>query len=148
MAKKITAVVKVQLKAGQATPAPPLGPALGQHGANIMMFVKEYNARTEKMIGQIVPVEITIYADRSFTFITRTPPASQLLLKALGKEKGSGAALREKVGVKSFVFRGSQSNRHRHRHKEHQRSAMNDWFERGKCASNFYPGSRQFHYVN
>ena len=99
MAKKITAVVKVQLKAGQATPAPPLGPALGQHGANIMMFVKEYNARTEKMIGQIVPVEITIYADRSFTFITRTPPASQLLLKALGKEKGSGAALREKVGV-------------------------------------------------
>ncbi|MSQ26126.1 MAG: 50S ribosomal protein L11 [Dehalococcoidia bacterium] len=99
MAKKVKAVVKVQLKAGQATPAPPLGPALGQHGANIMMFVKEYNARTEKMTGQIVPAEITIYEDRSFTFVTRTPPASQLLLKAMGKEKGSGAALREKVGV-------------------------------------------------
>ena len=97
MAKKVSAVVKVQLPAGKATPAPPLGPALGQHGANIMQFVKEYNARTATMGDVVVPAEITIYDDRSFTFITKTPPASILLIKAAGVEKGSGAVPREKA---------------------------------------------------
>ena len=101
MAKKISAVVKVQLPAGKATPAPPLGPALGQHGANIMQFVKEYNARTASMDGQVVPAEITIYEDRSFTFVTKTPPASQLLLKAAGIEKGSGTVPKDKAGTVS-----------------------------------------------
>ncbi len=99
MAKKVTAVVKVQLKAGEATPAPPLGPALGQHGANIMAFVKEYNAKTSSQSGQIIPAEITIYDDRSYTFITKTQPASDLLKKAAGIEAGSGNPLREKVGA-------------------------------------------------
>ena len=99
MAKEIIAIVKVQLQAGAATPAPPLGPALGQHGANIMQFVKDYNAKTAAMAGQVIPAEITIFSDRSFTFITKTPPASELLKKAAGVEKGSGDTPREKAGV-------------------------------------------------
>ena len=96
--KKITAVVKLQLPAGKATPAPPVGPALGQHGANIMEFVKQFNAASASMGDAIVPVEITIFSDRSFTFITKTPPASYLIRKAAGLEKGSGKSGREKVG--------------------------------------------------
>lgn len=102
MAKKIAGIVKLQLPAGAATPAPPLGPALGQHGANIMGFVKEYNAATADKAGQVIPVEITIYADRSFTFITRTPPASYLIKKAAGIEKGSGVPDKNKVGTLSW----------------------------------------------
>ena len=90
MAKKIKAIVKLQIQAGKATPAPPVGPALGQHGVNIMGFCKDYNDRTKSFEGSIVPVEITIFEDRSFTFITKTPPASDLLKKALNIEKGSG----------------------------------------------------------
>ncbi|MBM3959807.1 MAG: 50S ribosomal protein L11 [SAR202 cluster bacterium] len=89
MAKKVQAVVRLQIPAGQATPAPPVGPALGQHGVNIMSFVKEYNERTGKLAGSVVPVVITIYADRSFTFETKSPPASDLLKKAAKLEKGS-----------------------------------------------------------
>ena len=88
--RKLTAVIKLQIKAGVATPAPPVGPALGQHGVNIMEFCKQYNAATESQRGQVVPVEISVYEDRSFTFITKTPPAARLLLKAAGVEKGSG----------------------------------------------------------
>ena len=90
MAKKIKAIVKLQIQAGKATPAPPVGPALGQHGVNIMGFCKDYNDRTKSMEGSIVPVEITVFEDRTFTFITKTPPASDLLKKALSIEKGSG----------------------------------------------------------
>jgi large subunit ribosomal protein L11 len=96
--KKINAVVKVQLQAGQATPAPPVGTALGPHGVNIMEFCKQYNAATEAQRGNVIPVEITIYEDRSFTFITKTPPAAQLILKAAGVEKGSGEPHKTKVG--------------------------------------------------
>lgn len=99
MAKKVLGIVKLQLQAGAATPAPPVGPALGQHGANIMQFVKEYNAATASQAGAIVPVEITIFADRSFSFITKTPPASYLIKKAAGIEKGSGVPHKEKVGT-------------------------------------------------
>jgi large subunit ribosomal protein L11 len=88
--KKLAAVIKLQIQAGAAIPAPPVGPALGQHGVNIMEFCKAYNAATESQRGQIVPVEISVYEDRSFTFITKTPPAARLLLKAAGVEKGSG----------------------------------------------------------
>lgn len=98
MAKKIAGIVKLQLPAGAATPAPPVGPALGQHGANIMGFVKEYNAATASQAGAIIPVEITIYADRSFTFVTKTPPASYLVKKAAGIDKGSGVPHKDKVG--------------------------------------------------
>lgn len=98
MAKKVKAVVKLQLPAGKATPAPPVGPALGQHGVNIMAFCKEYNARTANMAGSIIPVEITIYTDQSFTFVLKTPPASDLLKKAAGIEKGSAEPNRVKVG--------------------------------------------------
>ena len=98
MAKKELAKIKLQLPAGQANPSPPVGPALGQHGVNIMEFCKAYNAKTQDKAGLIVPVEITVYADRSFSFITKTPPASVLLLKAAGLEKGSGEPNREKVG--------------------------------------------------
>lgn len=91
MAKKVKAIVKLQIQAGKATPAPPVGPALGQHGVNIMGFCKEYNDRTKSFEGSIVPVEITIFEDRTFTFVTKTPPASDLLKKALNIEKGSGA---------------------------------------------------------
>ena len=92
MAKKVKAVIKLQIPAGQANPAPPVGPALGQHGINIMAFCKEYNERTSKQTGSIIPVEITVYEDRSFTFITKTPPTTDLLKKAVAVEKGSGAA--------------------------------------------------------
>src|SRR6266545_3597354 len=91
MAKKIRAIIKLQLQAGQATPAPPVGPALGQHGANIMAFCKEYNERTARDAGSIIPVEIIVFEDRSFTFVLKTPPASDLIRKALGIEKGSRA---------------------------------------------------------
>ena len=98
MAKKVKAIVKLQIQAGKATPAPPVGPALGQHGVNIMGFCKEYNERTKSLEGSIVPVEITIFEDRTFTFITKTPPASDLLKKALNIEKGSGATPTTTVG--------------------------------------------------
>jgi len=98
MAKKVAAVVKLHVPAGKASPAPPVGTALGQHGINIMAFCKDYNARTASQVGQIVPVEITIYADRSFTFVTKTPPASDLLKKSAGVEKGSSDPAGEKVG--------------------------------------------------
>jgi large subunit ribosomal protein L11 len=98
MAKKILAVVRLQIPAGKATPAPPVGPALGQHGVNIMEFCKAYNERTAAMVGTIVPVEITVYADRTFSFITKTPPAAVLLRQAAGIEKGSGEPNKTKVG--------------------------------------------------
>ena len=98
MAKKLRAIIKLQLQAGKATPAPPVGPALGQHGVNIMGFVKEYNARTANQAGTIVPVHISVYEDRSFTFLTRTPPASDLLRKAAQVEKGAADPVRGKVG--------------------------------------------------
>ena len=98
MAKKITGYIKLQIPAGQATPAPPVGPALGQHGVNIMEFCKTFNARTAKDQGLIIPVVITVYSDRTFTFITKTPPASILLLKAAGLQKGSGVPNKTKVG--------------------------------------------------
>ena len=97
MAKKVIAVIKLQIPAGQANPAPPVGPALGQHGVNIMEFCKAYNARTQAQTGTVVPVEISVYEDRSFTFITKTPPAAVLLKQAAGVEKGSGEPNREKV---------------------------------------------------
>src|SRR5688572_13957808 len=99
MARKVRAVVRLQINAGKATPAPPIGPALGQHGINIMGFVKEYNERTASQIGSIVPVDITIFDDRSFTFITKTPPASDLLKKAAGIDKGSGSPRAQKVAT-------------------------------------------------
>jgi len=99
MAKKVKAIVKLQIQAGKATPAPPVGPALGQHGVNIMGFCKDYNDRTKSFEGSIVPVEITVFEDRSFTFITKTPPASDLLKKALGIEKGSGATPTQIAGT-------------------------------------------------
>jgi large subunit ribosomal protein L11 len=95
--KKLAAVIKLQIQAGAANPAPPVGPALGQHGVNIMEFCRQYNAATESQRGQIVPVEISVYADRSFTFVTKTPPAARLLLKAAGVEKGSGEPHKTKV---------------------------------------------------
>ena len=99
MAKRVKAVIKLQIPAGQANPAPPVGPALGQHGINIMAFCKEYNERTAAQAGTIIPVEITVFDDRSFTFITKTPPTSDLLKKALGVEKGSGASGQERIGM-------------------------------------------------
>jgi len=98
VAKKVKAIIKLQITAGKANPAPPVGPALGQHGLNIMAFCKEYNERTANQEGSIIPVEITVFEDRSFTFITKTPPATDLLKKALGLEKGSTGAGHEKVG--------------------------------------------------
>jgi len=98
MAKKVKAIVKLQIAAGKANPAPPVGPALGQHGVNIMAFCKEYNAKTADQVGTIVPVEITIYQDLSFTFQLKTPPVTELLKKAAGVEKGSAAPNRDKVG--------------------------------------------------
>jgi large subunit ribosomal protein L11 len=96
--KKVAALIKLQINAGQATPAPPIGPALGQHGVNIMEFCKAYNAKTEGERGSVIPVEITVYEDRSFTFITKTPPASELIKKAAGVPKGSGEPHKTKVG--------------------------------------------------
>ena len=99
MAKKVSGYIKLQIPAGQATPAPPVGPALGQHGVNIMEFCKTFNARTQGQQGLIIPVVITVYSDRSFTFITKTPPAAVLLLKAAGLQKGSGVPNKTKVGT-------------------------------------------------
>lgn len=98
MAKKIRGYVKLQLPAGKATPAPPVGPALGQHGIALMQFCKEYNERTQQMAGQIIPVVITVYEDRSFTFVTKTPPAADLLRKAAGIQKGAGNPKADRVG--------------------------------------------------
>ncbi|MNX71148.1 50S ribosomal protein L11 [compost metagenome] len=98
MAKKVTGLIKLALPAGKANPAPPVGPALGQHGVNIMDFCKNYNAQTADKAGQIIPVEITVYEDRSYTFVLKTPPTSQLVMKAAGAEKGSGTPNKEKVG--------------------------------------------------
>ena len=98
MANKVIGFIKLQIQAGQANPAPPVGPALGQHGVNIMDFCKAFNAETQDKMGDVIPVEITVYADRSFTFITKTPPASRLILKAAKIAKGSGEPNREKVG--------------------------------------------------
>ena len=95
--KKVTGLIKLQIKAGEANPAPPVGPALGQHGVNIMDFCKAYNAETESQRGQVIPVEITVYEDRSFSFVTKTPPAARLILKAAGVEKGSGVPHTNKV---------------------------------------------------
>ncbi len=97
MAKKVRAIIKLQIQAGKATPAPPVGPALGQHGVNIMAFVKEYNERTASQAGTVVPVHITIFEDRSFTFVTKSPPASEFLRQAADLEKGSARPLHEKV---------------------------------------------------
>ena len=97
--KKLAAIIKLQIQAGAATPAPPVGPALGQHGVNIMEFCKAYNAATESQRGDIVPVEISVYEDRTFTFITKTPPAARLILKAAGVEKGSGTPHTVKVAT-------------------------------------------------
>ena len=99
MAKKVIGLIKLQIEAGKATPAPPVGPALGQHGVNIMGFVKEYIERTSSQAGSIVPVEITVYEDRSFDFIAKSPPASDLLRKAAGVEMGSGNPLIDKIAV-------------------------------------------------
>ena len=96
--KKVTGLIKLQIKAGAANPAPPIGPALGQHGVNIMEFCKAYNAATESQRGNVIPVEITVYEDRSFTFITKTPPAAELIKKAAGVPKGSGEPHKTKVG--------------------------------------------------
>jgi len=98
MAKKVVAIIKLAITAGKANPAPPIGPALGQHGVNIMMFCKEYNARTADQVGLVVPVEISVFEDRSFTFILKTPPASVLIQKAAGIERGSGEPNKKKVG--------------------------------------------------
>lgn len=98
MAKKITGFIKLQVPAGKANPSPPVGPALGQHGVNIMQFVKEFNARTADQVGMVIPVVITVFADRSFSFITKTPPAAVLLLKAAGLKSGSGEPNKTKVG--------------------------------------------------
>ena len=95
--KKVLALVKLQIRAGQATPAPPVGTALGQHGVNIMDFCKQYNDATQQMGGQVIPVELTIYEDRSFTFVTKQPPAAELIKQAAGVDKGSGEPNREKV---------------------------------------------------
>ena len=98
MAKKVKAIVKIQVEAGKATAAPPVGPALGQHGINMMAFIKEYNERTARFAGSIVPAVVTIFEDRSFTFVTKTPPAADLIRKAAGIEKGSAVPNKEKVG--------------------------------------------------
>ena len=96
--KKVAGLIKLQIQAGQANPAPPVGPALGQHGVNIMEFCKAYNAATENQRGNVIPVEITVYEDRSFSFVTKTPPAARLILKAAGLDKGSGVPHKDKVG--------------------------------------------------
>ena len=102
--KKITGKIKLQIQAGKANPSPPIGPALGQHGVNIMDFCKQYNAQTENMVGYVVPVEITVYEDRSFTFITKTPPAAVLIKKALGLEKASPTPNKKKVATSKYLI--------------------------------------------
>lgn len=99
MAKKVTGYIKLQIPAGKATPAPPVGPALGQHGVNIAQFIKEFNERTKDQVGFKIPVVITVYADRSFTFVTKTPPTATLIMKAVGVEKGSGEPNKNKVAT-------------------------------------------------
>ena len=99
--KKVTAMVKLQIKAGQATPAPPVGTALGQHGVNIMDFCRQYNEATQQFVGQVIPVELTIYEDRTFSFVTKQPPAAELIKQAAGLESGSGEPNRNKVGAVS-----------------------------------------------
>ena len=99
MAKKVIGFIKLQIPAGKANPAPPVGPALGQHGVNIMEFCKAFNAKTQDKMGDVIPVEITVYADRSFTFVTKTPPAARLILKSLGLKKGSSEPNKDKVGT-------------------------------------------------
>jgi large subunit ribosomal protein L11 len=99
MAKKVTGLIKLQIPAGKATPAPPVGPALGQHGVNIVQFTKDFNARTAKDVGMIIPVVITVFADRSFSFVTKTPPAANLILKECGIKSGSGVPQKEKVAT-------------------------------------------------
>jgi len=106
MAKKVIGFIKLQIPAGQANPAPPVGPALGQQGVNIMDFCKSFNAKTQDKMGDIIPVEITVYADRSFTFITKTPPAARLILKAANIKKGSSEPNKDKVGVISDIDLG------------------------------------------
>jgi len=113
MAKKVRAIVKLQIPAGKANPAPPVGPALGQHGVNIMGFVKEYNERTASQVGSIVPVEITVFEDRSFTFVLKTPPAADLLKKAAGLDKGSATSNRTKVGRSQRLRRRDRGAYHR-----------------------------------
>lgn len=103
MAKKVVAIIKLAINAGKANPAPPIGPALGQHGVNIMMFCKEYNAKTADQVGMVVPVEISVFEDRSFTFVLKTPPASVLIAKAAGVDRGSGEPNKKKVGSISRV---------------------------------------------
>ena len=103
MAKKIASYIKLQIPAGKANPAPPVGPALGQHGVNIMEFCKAFNAKTQDKMGDIIPVEITVFADRSFSFIIKTPPAARLILKAIGLQKGSPEPNKEKVGQISRI---------------------------------------------
>ena len=102
MAKKVSGFIKLQIKAGQANPAPPVGPALGQHGVNIMDFCKAFNAETQEKVGDLIPVEITVYEDRSFSFVTKTPPAAKLILKAANISKGSGEPNKTKVGSVSL----------------------------------------------
>ena len=106
MAKKVIGFIKLQIPAGQANPAPPVGPALGQQGVNIMDFCKSFNAKTQDKMGDIIPVEITVYADRSFTFVTKTPPAARLILKAANIKKGSSEPNKDKVGVISDIDLG------------------------------------------
>jgi large subunit ribosomal protein L11 len=103
MAKKVRAVITLQIQAGKANPAPPIGPALGQHGVNIMEFCKEYNARTQQMTGQVIPAQLTVFEDRSFIFVLKTPPAADLLRQAAGIAKGSGSPRAEKVGSVSMA---------------------------------------------
>lgn len=98
MAKKVTAIVKLEIEAGKANPAPPIGPALAQHGINLMAFCKEYNARTSSRMGDVIPAEITVYSDQSFTFVLKTPPTASLIRKTLGLDKGSSEPNRNKVG--------------------------------------------------
>ena len=113
--KKVAGLIKLQIKAGAATPAPPVGPALGQHGVNIMEFCKAYNAATEAQRGNVIPVEITVYEDRSFTFITKTPPAAELIMKAAGVAKGSGEPHKTKVAHAHRATRSARSPRPRWR---------------------------------
>ena len=127
--KKVSGFIKLQIQAGQATPAPPVGPALGQHGVNIMEFVKAYNAATESQRGNVIPVEITVYEDRSFTFVTKTPPAAELIKKAAGLAKGSNEPHKTKVGQalrrpgprdRRAEAGGPQRQRHRRRGQDHR----------------------------